>query len=128
MKQPDEDDWGKLKRVLQYLKGTRTLKLRLTVDGMHCIKWLVDASHRVHWDCKGHTGAAMTLGEGATSSFLHKHKQNAKSSTEYKLYGVYDALPKVMWSLEFLRAQGHDVSHALMYQDNKNAILLEVNG
>ena len=70
----------------------------------------------------------MTLGKGAISSFSHKHKQNAKSSTESELYGVYDALPKVMWSLEFLRAQGHNVSHALMYQDNKSAILLEVNG
>ena len=55
VKKLDEDDWGKLKRVLQYLKGTRTLKLRLTVDDMHCIKCLVDASHGVHWDCKAHT-------------------------------------------------------------------------
>ena len=70
----------------------------------------------------------MTLGKGAISSFSHKHKQNANSSTKSELYGVYDALPKVIWSLEFLRAQGHDVSHALMCQDNKSAILLEVNG
>ncbi len=27
----DEDDWGKLKRVLKYLNGTKYLKLRLTV-------------------------------------------------------------------------------------------------
>ena len=31
VKSPDEDDWGKLKRVLKYLNGTRYLKLRLTV-------------------------------------------------------------------------------------------------
>ncbi len=27
-----------------------------------------------------------------------------------------------------IRAQGYDVSHAMLYQDNKSAILLEVNG
>jgi hypothetical protein len=32
---PDEDDWGKLKRVLKYLKGTRYLKLILRADAMN---------------------------------------------------------------------------------------------
>ncbi len=27
VKSPDEDDWGKLKRVLKYLNGTKYLKL-----------------------------------------------------------------------------------------------------
>ena len=31
---PDEDDWGKVRRVLQYLKGTLYLKLRLTVENL----------------------------------------------------------------------------------------------
>ena len=30
----DEDDWGKVKMVLQYLKGTRLLKLWLTVESL----------------------------------------------------------------------------------------------
>ena len=32
VKQPDEDDWGKLKRVLRYLNGARGLKLTLSSD------------------------------------------------------------------------------------------------
>jgi len=28
VKNPDEDDWGKVKRILKYLKGTKSLKLR----------------------------------------------------------------------------------------------------
>ena len=128
VKEPDKDDWGKVKRVLQYLKGTRSLKLRLTIDTLQCTKWLVDSSHGVHNDCRGHTGAAMTLGGGAAVSFSHKHKLNARSSTEAELIGVDDAMPKIMWTLEMIRAQGYDVSHALLYQDNKSAILLEVNG
>ena len=50
VKNPDEDDWGKLKRVLKYLNGTRYLKLRLTVENMGMLKWYVDGSHNVHWD------------------------------------------------------------------------------
>ena len=34
VKKPDEDDWGKLRRILQYLKGTRSLPLRLTIDNL----------------------------------------------------------------------------------------------
>ena len=65
VRRPDEDDWGKLRRVLQYLKGIQSPPLRLTIDTLSHSKWFIDASHNVHWDCKGHTGASMTLGEGA---------------------------------------------------------------
>ena len=42
VKKPDEDKWGKLKRVLKYLNGTRRLKLTLTIDSMGVIKWFID--------------------------------------------------------------------------------------
>ena len=48
VKQQDEDDWGKLKRVLKYLYGTRLLKLILEVNSLDITKWFVDASHNVH--------------------------------------------------------------------------------
>ena len=127
-KKPDMDDWGKVKRVLQYLLGTKHLPLNLTVDNLQCTQWQVDASHGVHADCKGHTGAAMTLGRGATISFSRKQKINTRSSTESELVGVDDAMPQVLWSLYFLQEQGHGTTHAVVYQDNKSAILLETNG
>ena len=45
---PDKDDWGKLKRVLKYLNGTKYLKLKLSVDYLGLLKWYVDGSHNVH--------------------------------------------------------------------------------
>eukprot|EP00956_Cyclotella_meneghiniana_P039839 scaffold180856_cov40-Cyclotella_meneghiniana.AAC.4 len=45
VKRPDEDDWGKLKRVLKYLKGTLHMKLVLSVDELGIIRWWVDASY-----------------------------------------------------------------------------------
>jgi hypothetical protein len=67
VKRTDEDDWGKCRRVLQYLKAYKSIPLRLMADDLKEMKWLVDASHNVHWDCKGQTGSAMTLGKGAVS-------------------------------------------------------------
>ena len=54
VKCPDEDDWGKVKRVLKYLKGIKSMRLGLSIDNIHCTRWFVDSSHGV-WDCKGHT-------------------------------------------------------------------------
>ena len=60
VKKPDEDDWGKLRRVLRYLNGTSHIKLTLSVDNMSIVNWFVDASHMTHMDCKGHVGGEMT--------------------------------------------------------------------
>ena len=38
-------DWGKLKRVLKYLKGIKHMKLNLTVDLMSVIHWWVDTRY-----------------------------------------------------------------------------------
>jgi hypothetical protein len=54
---PDEDDWGKVKRVLGYLKGTLYMPLILSADSLMLSRWWVDAAYAVHNDCWGHTGA-----------------------------------------------------------------------
>jgi hypothetical protein len=126
VKRPDEDDWGKLKRVLKYLKGTRGLKLTLTVGDLSIIQWWVDASYAVvHEDCRGHTGAMMSLRKGAVTSFSTKQKINGKSSTEDELIRVDDAMPRILWTKYLIEAQGYTVEHNKLYQDNKSAILLE---
>jgi hypothetical protein len=128
VKKPDTDDWGKGKRVLQYLKWTRSMPLNLTIDNLQSTKWLVDSSHGVHEDGKGQTGAGMILGRGAIISFSRKQKSNTRSSTESELVGVDDTMPSILWSLYFLQEQGYGTTHATVYQDNKSAILLETNG
>ena len=60
-----EQDWKKLERLLQYLKGTLDLSLCLGADSLKKIKTWVDASYAVHGDMKSHTGGAISLGRGA---------------------------------------------------------------
>ena len=73
-KAPDEDEWGKLRRVLKYLKGTRRLLITLEADDLTINKWWVAASFQAHDDRKGRTVNMMSLGHGAATSFSRKQK------------------------------------------------------
>ena len=95
---------------------------------MNTIRWWVDASFGTHWDSKGHIGAMMSFGKGAAMSLSKKQKLNVRSSTKSKLIGIDDAIPSIMWLMYFIKAQGYDVTHNILYQDNKSTILIATNG
>ena len=95
---PDEDDWGKLKRLLGYLKRTLHMPLILSADSLTLSRWWVDAAYAVHHDMKGHTGAGMSFGQGMALSYSWKQKIMTKSSTEAELVGVDDALGYILWA------------------------------
>ena len=128
IKKPDEDDWGKLKWVLKYLKGTKHMSLTLNVEDMSVIRWWVDASYNAHHDSRGQTGAMMSLGKGAVMNFSRKQKLNVCSSSEGELVGIDDALPWILWWRYFIKAQGYMVEQNILYQDNKSTIQLAKNG
>ena len=50
VKNPDEDYWSKIVRVLKYFKVKRGLNLTLCVDDLFIINWWVDASYEVQKD------------------------------------------------------------------------------
>lgn len=128
VKNSDEDNWGKLCRVLKYVKGTRHMKLTLSVDNLNVIQWWVDASDRTHWDCKGHTGAMMSLAKGAVVTYTGKQKLNTKSSRVSELVGADTVLTRVIWGLNFIESLGYTVDHNIMYLDNQATLRLETNG
>jgi hypothetical protein len=125
---PDEDNWGKVKRLLGYLKGTLHMPLILSADSLTLLRWWVDAAYAVHHDCRGHTGARMSFGQGMAMSYSWKHKINTKSSTEAEIVGVDNSLRYILWARYFMIEQGYDMDASLLYQDNMSAILLETNG
>lgn len=94
---PDEDDWIKLKRVFQYLRGTIDLVLTLGADDLLNMKSWVDVSYGVHDDCKSHTGGAVSWGWGVLLTKCQKQKLNTKSSTEGEIVGVSDFMPNMIW-------------------------------
>lgn len=128
VKSPDVDDYKKLKRMIQYLRATAGLVLRLEADNLHVVQWWVDGAYGVHGDYRSHTGATMTLGRGSIYSSSTKQKLNTRSSTEAELVAVDDVMHQILWTRYFLEAQGYTVSDNIVYQDNMSAMLLENNG
>ena len=121
---PDEDDYKKLTRMIQYLRGTKGLILTLWANDDGIVQWWIDASYAVHDDMKGHTGATLSLGKGGIYSGLWKQCLVARSSTESELIGVYDVLHQVLWMKQFLEEQGWKDLATVIYQDNTSSILL----
>ena len=102
------------------------LTLGLQNDGV--MTWWVDASYAVHNDMKGHTGGTMSLGHGSIYSSSTKQKLVSQSSTEAKRIGVYDILRQLVWTGNFMQAQGMNLRKVTLMQDNTSTILLENNG
>jgi hypothetical protein len=128
VKSCDEDDYKKLKRLLQFIRATKDEYLTLSAASLHNVRWWVDASYAVHPDMKSHTGGAMSLGAGVIYGTSKRQKLNTKSSTEAEVVGTDDVMPQMLWTLYFLEAQGYKIDDNLLYQDNKSSILLETNG
>jgi hypothetical protein len=59
-----------------------------------------------------------TMGKGTTSSYLRKVKLNMRSSTETERVVSDICMPKMLWSLHFIEAQGYGVECVGLYQDN----------
>jgi hypothetical protein len=104
------------------------LALTLEADDVRVVKWSIDASFAVHGDMRSHTGGCGSLGKGMFSTTSGKQKMNTRSLTEAELVGVDDMMAKVLWTQYFLKAQGYNVGPAMVAQDNKSSILLEMNG
>ena len=123
-----EDDYKKLKRMLQFIRATKDDYLTLSAASLHNVRWWVDASYAVHPDMKSHTGGALSLGTGIIYGTSKGQKLNVKSSTEAEIVGTDDVMPQILWTLYFLEAQGYKIDDNILYQDNKSSILLETNG
>jgi hypothetical protein len=128
VKEPDKQDWFKLKRMMSFLNKTQEDVLTLTCDDTQTITWHLDAAFAVHKDAKSHTGATMTLGSGSIISVSTKQKINTRSSTEAELVSIDDVVSKVLWTKRFLEAQDCKIKHNVLLRDNQSSMKLEQNG
>ena len=70
----------------------------------------------------------MMMGSGAVQSISKKQKVNTRSLTEAELVATDDVIAQIVWTRNFLEAQGVKVDTNIVYQDNQRAMLLEKNG
>jgi len=88
VKEPNQDDWNKLLRLLKFINGMREDRLHLSADDLSVIKWCVDVAFAVHPNFKSQTGGGMTMGTGMPIKTSRKQKLNTRSSTESELVGA----------------------------------------
>ena len=83
--------------------------------------------HRLQYkDMRSHTGGFVTMGTVGAYVWSSKQKLNTNSSTEAELVGVDDVLTQVIRNQYFLKDKGCDIHDNVIYQDNQNAIKLEM--
>jgi Arginine methyltransferase-interacting protein, contains RING Zn-finger len=106
VKAPTTDDELKLKRVLGYLKLTRSKKrvIRVSKKMMKIVlEFFIDASFATHPDGKGHNGMIVVLAGLAIISFSRKQKIATKDSTESEIVAFSDLMIKIEGVVDFLR-------------------------
>ena len=68
------------------------------------------------------------MGKGAIASTSQKQGLNTRSSTEAEIVAANDMAGPMVWTQNFLEAQGYHLEDNILYQDNQSAILLESHG
>jgi len=70
----------------------------------------------------------MTMSQGALKSSSMKQKINTRSSTEAELVAVDDMISSIVWTKNFLIAQGYDLKDNILYQENTSAMRIRFEG
>jgi hypothetical protein len=121
-------DRDKLNRVLRYLNATSEMGMVLEGAKDLCVLAYIDASFAVHHDFKSRTGGVLSIGKGAIWFCSSKQKLVSKSSTEAELIGLSDVISQVIWTRDFLIAQGYNMGPAKVFEDNLSAMALVDKG
>ena len=68
------------------------------------------------------------IGRATIDAKSCKQKINSKSSCESEAIGYSDTAFRLIWSRDFIIAQGYQVPPARVYQDNMSTIALDTRG
>ena len=79
VKQPTQEDWRKLCRVICFLKTTKNNKRIIGMDNLWSLQTWIDGSYAVHADMRGHTGGGMSMGWGLIHAKASKQKLNSNN-------------------------------------------------
>ena len=120
-KEPTVDDRRKLERVLEYLNGTRELKMKIQPKSWN-FNCIIDASFNRHVDRMSQSGAHFQLGGAPIWSRSTKQKTIAASSTEAEINAVYSCENLMSRVRAYLTELGHGNATMKLFQDNQAAI------
>jgi hypothetical protein len=104
---PQQQDYNKLLRVIQYIRATHDMGMVLEVRCTPTVTAYVAASYGVV-DMKSHSGCLVTLGAGPIFAKSGTQKLNTMISTGAELVGMSDSGNQVIWTRNFLSALSYE--------------------
>ena len=125
---PTEEDWGKLIRVLRYLKTTKMMRLHLGCTTLLQVHTSIDSSIYTISSGKSRSGANISLGRGVIYSKSTVQKMNTTSSCQAELVALAKGLQQSLFLDLFLKSHGYPPLPVIVSQDNRSTIKLIENG
>lgn len=124
---PTKDDWHKFKRLMCFIKLSVADVRVIGADSLLEMLVMIDSSHAVHNNMRGHTGGITTFGTGVIDQKSSMQRMNTRSSTETEHVGTSEYLPKPIFIELFMNAQGYKPKLTLA-KDNESEIRMLTNG
>ena len=71
--------------------------------------WSDFSTMQYHPDCRGRTGATMSLGRDSIAIIPRKQKNRRNKFYKTEMIASHDVAPQVLWREYFIQAQGFDL-------------------
>ena len=83
--------------------------LCLTVEATYLDQnhWFIDGAFIVYLDIKNHPGVYMAFRKGMIDGSAKTQQINTTSFAETEMIVMYDNMPTVMWTQDFIEVQGY---------------------
>ena len=120
----DEDNWGGLRQLLQYIRGKVYRPLILRDVSLNIIIWCLDVPYVVHGYMRDHTGGTISFVKWPVRIMLNKHKINMRISTESEFVVSDYLLPRFLWTQYFVELKGLKFEYSIVYQENLITVML----
>jgi hypothetical protein len=128
---PGQAHWIAAKRILRYLKGTRTLGVTFVRDNnpdkRSLLRGYSDASFNSESDGKSVTGYVFTSAGGSITWGSRKQGLTALSTTEAECLALTETAQEAVWLRTLLEELNLPQDPTPIYEDNQGTIALAAN-
>ena len=97
VKYPDIQDWGKMRRVLEFLNQTIGDNCVIGANNIYEVLTYVDTSYAIHYATRDYIGGCMMFGWGLIHENSSKYKLNTKISTESEVIRSKNYIQFSIW-------------------------------
>lgn len=125
---PGSEHWSAVKRIFQYLQGTKDIGIKYQADHLSLTMYS-DADFAGDIDTRrSTTGYVSLLANGPVTWSSHRQKCVTRSTTEAEYIAASDAAAEAIWLRNFLKEVNSTVNGTThLYVDNQSAIKLVEN-